>query len=199
MFSDSQNLSQNQEVTEEEVVTTHEVALDAEGQPEEMVVTQDGQLVLSKGGDMLMNSDNHLVIHGGAIFVNNGDHGFSQLQLIASDDNIPEIKPDPERLLSVNGSQNVTINGNVNFSATVSQAGIGSMTSSTFDLASSSGDVGLKLECDSIDSEGSEEKDDEVQSGARTLPLEVLLRRNVRKDNHRQSVLIQKVIDFVHQ
>ena len=103
----------NEEVTEEEVVTSQEMILiDNEVDPatctsaqhsenvdsilsshehseqqqpqaeEELVVTPEGQVLMSHGGQMVMAPSGHILIQGGEIFVKDSEGSFSRLQPI---------------------------------------------------------------------------------------------------------------------
>lgn len=82
IFTEDLVVGQNQEVTEEEVVTTQEVVLSEDGQMEEVVITPDGQLVLTQNGEMIVAPEGHIVIHDGEIYVNSTEGGFPHLQPI---------------------------------------------------------------------------------------------------------------------
>ena len=101
----------NEEVTEEEVVTTQEMVLiddvapstqntevvehimgnqdhsDQQQQPletsgEEFVVASEEHVLMNHGGQMMMAPSGHIVIQGGEIFVKDSEGGFSRLQPI---------------------------------------------------------------------------------------------------------------------
>ncbi|XP_005096523.1 uncharacterized protein LOC101856729 [Aplysia californica] len=212
VFTEDLVVGQNQEVTEEEVVTTHEVVLSADGQPEEVVITPDGQLVLRQSGDMVVAGDGHLVIHGGEIFVNSGEHGFSHLQPIqliqpmSSDEQSLDLKTESDSLNDLKecmidhskilDNSALELGSNSDLNVSVDQGTLGCDMDSSSDLTGGKHD---NEDCDSNDdvSDSSEVEDENIHSGARTKPLSVLVKREANNDNHRHSVLLQKVLDIV--
>jgi len=193
VFTEDLGLGDNQEVTEE-VVTTSQVTLNSDGQPEEMLMSQDGQLVLTDHGNMVMSGESHLVIHGGEIFVNNGDSGFSHLQLIESDEPLGSLnKPDVDSKHCL--LDNPDLGLGMNFGLNVSD----SIGAYSCDIDSSSSLMNVKTEYGFDGDVDSSSADDEVPSCARTLPLDMLIRREAMlmkraasQENNRQS-LLQKV------
>lgn len=159
VFTEDLVVGQNQEVTEEEVVSTQEVPLS-----EEMVVTRDGQLVLA---------DSHLVIHGGEIFLNSSQHGFSSLQLVQSDQTSLDVKPSTDTLVPENVGLHMSLQEN--------------FIDPTLALIKT--ESGVDRNCDEFG------EDNCALSAARTIPLCDLISRH--KDKHRHSVIIQRVLDIV--
>lgn len=211
VFTEDLVVGQNQEVTEEEVVTSNEIVLDEEGQAEEVVLTSDGQLVMKQNSNI---GEGHLVIHGGEIFVNSGEHGLSHLQLvqaIANEDNSitvkpdPDdyslgIKPDPDRLDSLNdsftdhnrifGSPSLDFGSSSNFSITVGHGALDcDMDSSEL--------IEVKQEPGTSNDSDLDFDYECAPSCARTLPISYLVKRQSNNEKRRHSVLLQQVLDII--
>lgn len=72
----------NQEVTEEEVVTTEEVILSEDGQTEQVVISPDGNFLLAPGSEAVLSSEGHLIINGHEVLLGGRNSDLS-MQLLS--------------------------------------------------------------------------------------------------------------------
>ncbi len=201
MLTEDLVVGHNQEVVEEEVLASQEIVLGSDGQPEELGLTADGQLVVPPSRELSEpgSEPGHLVIHGGEIFVNNGET-LSQLHLIQaiSGDEQAFIKSDHLDTLTdfrdgLIDHTRMFANSSFDFGPSTNLASI----NISCDLDSSSDLTDIKQEPSS--SFHYEDSFVEPPSGAaRTLPLTYLIKRDAKIEKRKHSALIQRVMNTAH-